>query len=46
MIQSAIGQRPASSWKRKLAIGLPLFFLIKGLLWLIVPVLLIYLGLN
>lgn len=34
------------TWLQKLGILGALFFLIKGLLWLIVPILLVYLGVN
>lgn len=38
--------RREQTWLQKLGMLGFLFFLIKGLLWLIVPILLVYLGVN
>ncbi|MEW8085217.1 MAG: hypothetical protein AB2823_06580 [Candidatus Thiodiazotropha endolucinida] len=43
---TAIHEIPAKTWMKKLAWGLPLFFLIKGILWLAVPVLIAMYGIN
>ncbi|WP_369156873.1 hypothetical protein [Candidatus Thiodiazotropha sp. LNASS1] len=43
---TAIHENPTKAWMKKLAWGLPLFFLIKGLLWLAVPILIAMYGLN
>jgi DMSO reductase anchor subunit len=36
--------RRATSWLKRLGVGGFLFFLVKGLLWLIVPALLVFFG--
>jgi hypothetical protein len=38
--------RPALTWTKRVGIAAFLFFLIKGLLWLIVPALIAYFSLN
>ncbi|MET0064696.1 MAG: hypothetical protein ABW176_20585 [Candidatus Thiodiazotropha endolucinida] len=42
----AVHEKHTKAWIKKLAWGLPLFFLIKGLLWLAVPVLIAMYGIN
>ena len=36
---AVVNEKPTRVWLKKLAWSLPIFFLIKGLLWLTVPVL-------
>ena len=36
----------AARWSRRVGVGAFLFFLVKGLLWLIVPALLTYLAMK
>ena len=38
-MSSVANEKPAWGWTKRLAWVLPLFFLIKGLLWLAIPVL-------
>ncbi|MEW8690817.1 MAG: hypothetical protein AB2535_06995 [Candidatus Thiodiazotropha endolucinida] len=42
----AVHEKHIKAWINKLAWGLPVFFLIKGLLWLAVPVLIAMYGIN
>ncbi|MES9824999.1 MAG: hypothetical protein AB2669_05060 [Candidatus Thiodiazotropha endolucinida] len=42
----AVYEKHTKAWIKKLAWGLPVFFLIKGLLWLAVPVLIAMYGIN
>jgi cytochrome c-type biogenesis protein CcmH/NrfF len=41
-----ITKQPKKNWFKRLGWILPLFFFIKGLLWLIIPVILAYYGLD
>ena len=43
---SNLEERPFYRWLKKLSWALPLFFLIKGLAWLALPVLLAFYGLE
>jgi hypothetical protein len=39
-------ERPAHRWTKRVGLAAFLFFLVKGLLWLIVPAVIAYFSLN
>jgi hypothetical protein len=39
---SAVAESSLKTWAKRMAWGLPLFFLIKGLMWLVVPALFLF----